>query len=157
MNALLNTRVILITKQIWGCTLVDIAGGYVDGVPTARGPALLTLAVLLGFVRDRGSSRAPKYAVVAVHLHPALPTINKSAVWLMSKAVVVFNIVTLFYNVVHNTKLWPLSFTMSFITLSCNLFLFIMSFTSTTGHSHYMSKTGTEQLCLKLVVNTCLH
>ena len=52
-----------------------------------------------------------------------------------------------FDNVVHNTKLWPLSFTMSFITLSCNLFLFMISFTSTTGHSHYMSKTGTEQLC----------
>ena len=87
--------------------MVDIAGGYVDGVPTARGPALLTVAVLLGFVRDRGSSRAPEYTVVAGHLHPALPTINKSALWLMSKAVVVYNIVSLFvvHNVVHNTKL----------------------------------------------------
>ena len=90
--------------------MVDIAGGYVDGVPTARWPALLTLAVLLGFVRDRGSGRASEYTVVAVHLDPALPTINKSAVWLMSKAVVIHNIETLFvvhnavHNVIRNTK-----------------------------------------------------
>ena len=40
------------------------------------------------------------------------------------------------HNVVHNTKLWPLSFTMSFITLNCQIFSFIISFISTTGHSH---------------------
>ena len=48
-------------------TLVDIAGGYIDGVPTTRGLVVLALTVPLGLVRIRGASRPPEYTVLRVH------------------------------------------------------------------------------------------